>query len=104
LLVFLVVFTVHVIFFWNLRLLIPRHKVLARSPFLFVAHGSTLSQVRDVVIVSAVRTPIGSFGGSLASLTAPQLGSIAVKAAVERAGSVIPLLDFENISVVAVPD
>lgn len=40
----------------------------------------------DPVIVSACRTPIGKFGGSLASLTAPQLGAAALKAAVERAG------------------
>jgi acetyl-CoA C-acetyltransferase len=42
--------------------------------------------MKEVYIISAVRTPIGSFGGSLASLTAPQLGSIAVKGAIERAG------------------
>jgi len=38
------------------------------------------------VILSAVRTPSGKFQGSLSSLTAPQLGAIVVKAAVERAG------------------
>lgn len=41
---------------------------------------------RTVYIVSAVRTPIGSFGGSLKDFQAPQLGAIAIKAAVERAG------------------
>ena len=41
---------------------------------------------RDVVIVGAARTPIGSFLGTLSSLTAPQLGAIAIKAALERAG------------------
>lgn len=41
---------------------------------------------REVVILSAVRTPIGSFRSQLASLTAPQLGSIALKAAIDRAG------------------
>lgn len=41
---------------------------------------------REVVIVSAVRTPIGSFGGSLAEVSATQLGAAAVKGAVERAG------------------
>lgn len=41
---------------------------------------------REVVIVSAVRTPIGSFGGSLAEVSATQLGAAAVKAAVEKAG------------------
>jgi acetyl-CoA C-acetyltransferase len=40
----------------------------------------------DVFIVSAVRTPIGKFGGSLASLTAADMGVVAAKAALERAG------------------
>ncbi|UVJ42273.1 acetyl-CoA C-acyltransferase [Pseudomonas sp. LS1212] len=38
-----------------------------------------------VVIVSAVRTPMGGFQGALKSLTAPQLGAAAIRAAVERA-------------------
>ncbi len=38
------------------------------------------------VILSAVRTPIGAFMGSLSQLTAPQLGSIVIKEAVQRAG------------------
>lgn len=42
--------------------------------------------MKEVVIVSAQRTPIGSFGGSLASFSATQLGAIAIKAAVEKAG------------------
>ncbi|HEX4803253.1 MAG TPA: thiolase family protein [Myxococcaceae bacterium] len=41
---------------------------------------------RDVVIVGAARTPVGAFLGSLSSLTAPQLGATAIKAALERAG------------------
>ncbi|MBK6549459.1 MAG: acetyl-CoA C-acyltransferase [Flavobacteriales bacterium] len=41
---------------------------------------------REVVIVAAVRTPIGSFGGSLAEVPATELGATAIKAAVERAG------------------
>ena len=41
---------------------------------------------REVYIVSAVRTPIGSFGGNLKDFSATQLGAIAIKAAVERAG------------------
>ncbi len=41
---------------------------------------------KKVYIVAAVRTPIGSFGGSLKSFSAPQLGAIAIKAAVQRAG------------------
>lgn len=39
-----------------------------------------------IVIVSAVRTPMGGFQGELKSLSAPQLGAAAIKAAVERAG------------------
>ncbi|HEX3637512.1 MAG TPA: acetyl-CoA C-acetyltransferase, partial [Paraburkholderia sp.] len=39
-----------------------------------------------VVIVSAVRTPMAAFQGDFATVTAPQLGSIAIRAAVERAG------------------
>jgi len=42
--------------------------------------------MKEVVIVSAVRTPIGSFGGSLSSFSATQLGGVAIKAAVEKAG------------------
>ena len=41
---------------------------------------------REVVIVGAARTPIGAFQGALSPLTAPQLGAIAIKAALERAG------------------
>ncbi len=42
--------------------------------------------MKEVVIVSAARTPIGSFGGSLKGVSARTLGAIAIKAAVERAG------------------
>ena len=42
--------------------------------------------MRDVVIVSAARTPIGSFGGALKSVPTRTLGAIAVKGAIERAG------------------
>lgn len=42
--------------------------------------------MREVVIVSAARTPIGSFGGSLKGIPTRKLGAIAIKAAVERAG------------------
>jgi len=40
----------------------------------------------SVVIVSASRTPVGSFNGALSSLPAHQLGAIAIRAALERAG------------------
>jgi acetyl-CoA C-acetyltransferase len=48
-----------------------------------------------VVIVSAVRTPMGGFQGDLSSQTAPQLGSVAIRAAVERAG--LPAADIEQV-------
>lgn len=49
--------------------------------------GSILSaNMKEVYIISAVRTPIGSFGGSLKDFSATQLGAIAIKGAVEKAG------------------
>ena len=42
--------------------------------------------MRNAVIVSAVRTPVGSFGGSLKDISAAQLGAIVIKEAVKRAG------------------
>jgi acetyl-CoA C-acetyltransferase len=42
--------------------------------------------MKEVYIVSAVRTPMGSFGGVLKDLSATDLGAIAIKSAVERAG------------------
>lgn len=42
--------------------------------------------MKEVVIVSAVRTPIGSFGGALKDLSATKLGAAAIKAAVQKAG------------------
>jgi acetyl-CoA C-acetyltransferase len=48
--------------------------------------------MKEVVIVAATRTPIGSFGGGLASFTATQLGAIVIKSAIEKAG-----LDMEHI-------
>ncbi len=41
---------------------------------------------REVYIISAVRTPIGSFGGALKDFSATKLGSIAIKGAIEKAG------------------
>jgi acetyl-CoA C-acetyltransferase len=49
----------------------------------------------DVVIVSAVRTPVGSFNGALSSLPAHELGKIAIQAAVERAG--VPAADVSEV-------
>ncbi|MDU2063973.1 MAG: acetyl-CoA C-acetyltransferase [Sporomusaceae bacterium] len=49
--------------------------------------------MKEVVIVSAVRTPIGNFNGSLASLSAVELGEIVIKAALERAKITADLVD-----------
>lgn len=48
----------------------------------------------DVVIISGVRTPVGKFMGSLADLTAPQLGAIVVREAVKRAN----ITDLNNVN------
>ena len=42
--------------------------------------------LQDVVIISATRTPVGSFLGSLSTVPATRLGAAAIKAAVEQAG------------------
>ncbi len=56
--------------------------------------------MKKAVIVSAARTPIGSFGGSLAPLSAVELGVIAAKAAIKRAGidpSAVEEVYFGNV-------
>lgn len=45
-----------------------------------------MSQSNDIVFLSAARTPMGGMLGSVSSMTAPQLGAVAVRAAIERAG------------------
>ena len=49
-------------------------------------HLNSKNHMKEVVIVSAVRTPMGSFGGSLKSLSATQLGATAIKGALQKAG------------------
>ncbi len=49
--------------------------------------------MREVVIVSAARTPIGAFGGSLKGIPARKLGAIAIKGAIERAGIKPEMID-----------
>ncbi len=49
--------------------------------------------MNDVVIVSAVRTPIGSFMGGLSTMPAPKLGAIAIKGALEKIGLDPKLVD-----------
>ncbi len=48
----------------------------------------------DLVIAGAVRTPLGKFGGSLAALPAPELGAVAARAAILRAGLGPELIDL----------
>ncbi len=45
-----------------------------------------MSHANDIVFLSATRTPMGGMLGSLSSLTAPELGAVAIRAAIERAG------------------
>jgi acetyl-CoA C-acetyltransferase len=56
------------------------------SPFSVLSQTENQFIMKEVVIVSAVRTPIGSFGGALSGVSAPALGATAIKAALERAG------------------
>ncbi len=51
--------------------------------------------MKDLVILSAARTPIGSFLGKLSSLPAPALGAAAIRAALERAG--VPASEVEQV-------
>lgn len=56
--------------------------------------------MKDVFIVSAVRTPLGSFGGAFAGLSAVQLGSAAIKGALEKSGVEAGLIEevfFGNV-------
>jgi len=48
--------------------------------------GVNFSTMKQVYIVSAVRTPIGSYGGALKDIPATRLGAIAIKSAIEKAG------------------
>jgi len=52
-----------------------------------------MSAIREVVIVGAARTPIGSFLGTLASLPAARLGAVAIREAIARAGIDPPAID-----------
>jgi len=57
------------------------------------ARGANMAGSSDVVVISACRTPIGKFQGSLSELSAPQLGAIVVREAVKRAGLRPELVD-----------
>ena len=49
--------------------------------------------MREVVIVSAVRTPMGSFGGSLSSVPATKLGAVAIKGAIKKSNVSVDIVD-----------
>src|SRR5499427_115157 len=57
------------------------------------ARGAIMAGSSDSVVISACRTPIGKFQGSLSELSAPQLGAIVVREAVKRAGLRPELVD-----------
>src|SRR5664279_160382 len=66
---------------------IPHHGYLTSADKIRVLPGALLmASLEDVVIVSAVRTPIGKFQGALSDLSATDLGAIVVREAVTRAG------------------
>src|SRR5690606_35646469 len=59
----------------------------AGRPNLFrVSKETDMASSNSIVIASAARTPVGSFNGSLAQLPAHQLGAVAIRAALDRAG------------------
>lgn len=60
--------------------------ISSASPKQQVRSFATIQNTNSVVIASAVRTPIGSFNGGLSYFKAPQLGALAVRGALERAG------------------
>ena len=45
-----------------------------------------MSDTKQAIIISAARTPVGKFQGALKGFTAPELGALAIKEAVKRAG------------------
>ena len=61
-------------------------KIITKNTALICRNLSSSGSKNQVVIVSATRTPIASFRSSFAPLSAPQLGSIAIKNAIEKAG------------------
>ena len=53
---------------------------------------------KEVYIVSAVRTPMGSFMGGLSTVPATQLGAIAIKGALEKAGLTLDQMDVIELN------
>jgi len=69
-----------------LRTCLIANCLFANCPLCYLCTTNSVMDKKEVYIISAVRTPIGSFGGMLKDVSAPQLGAIAIKSAVERAG------------------
>lgn len=61
-------------------------KTISPARGLYILYDEGGHTVSEVYIVSAQRTPIGAFQGSLSTVTAPQLGATAIKSAIEKAG------------------
>src|SRR5690606_17703825 len=57
-----------------------------RPTFETIDKRHIIQDIMSTVILSSARTPIGSFGGALSSLSAPELGAAAIRGALERAG------------------
>ncbi|MFT6442020.1 MAG: hypothetical protein ACJASM_001560, partial [Salibacteraceae bacterium] len=57
-----------------------------QAPTFLIFAASKSNIMKEVYIVSAVRTPIGSFMGSLSTVPAPKLGAAAIKGALEKSG------------------
>ena len=61
----------------------------------FSTSSSARKEIQDAYIISAVRTPTAKFNGSLMSMSAPQLGAVAIKAAVEK--SKVPIAKITDV-------
>ena len=68
-----------------------RTKFSTQNPYIRSTIFKRMS--KEVYIISAVRTPMGAFMGGLSSISATQLGSTAIKGAVERAGILVDAID-----------
>ena len=74
----------------------PKNNGKLRVPIPFIDSQSSMSlKESPVYILSASRTPIGSLGGSLSSLTASQIGVTAVSHAIEKSG--LPAAMIEEV-------
>ena len=66
-----------------------------------MSHHDSIVAGSDIVILSAARTPIGKFQGALSSIPAPQLGAVAIRAAMNHGAEfVFDALDYRQPVVV----